>query len=124
MTRVLVIEDDANSREVIRALLGELGYEVRTAANGADGLHSLHAWRPDVILLDLFMPDMDGWEFRREQEGMGELATIPVVLLSAAADLRAHGRALEAAAVVEKPVDIRSLARTVEAVVGQGKPTG
>src|SRR5919206_1695644 len=80
---VLVVEDDFAIRETLRELLEDEGYRVAWAANGKEALARLHERAPRVILLDLMMPVMDGWEFRVAQQRDPALASIPVVVISA-----------------------------------------
>src|SRR5215218_4757012 len=84
--RVLVVEDDEDLREMMGHLLQAEGFRPDLAGDGAEALDKLRATpeQPDLILLDLMMPRMDGWTFRREQEGEPALANIPVVVVSAA----------------------------------------
>jgi CheY-like chemotaxis protein len=86
---VLVVDDDEEIREVItEALVGE-GYVVRCASNGKKAIEQLQAGlRPGVILLDLMMPVMDGWQFRSRQLADPQLASIPVVIISAGSEVR------------------------------------
>src|SRR5437588_12112485 len=85
--RVLVVEDDAVLNGAIKMLLEWEGYEVDCAANGSDALDRLREQgRPSVILLDLLMPVLSGWEFRDEQKRDPALADIPVVVVSAVGD--------------------------------------
>jgi CheY-like chemotaxis protein len=79
----LVIEDDEDTRDVLTMLLTVLGVEVREARNGREALDVLKLWRPDLIVLDLMMPVMNGWAFRSEQKRMPEARDIPVIVLSA-----------------------------------------
>jgi CheY-like chemotaxis protein len=81
--RVLVLEDDRDMREALVEVLRLEGYEVDAAGNGADGLALARNHRPDVILLDLMMPGMSGWEFRAEQLKDARLAEVPVIVMSA-----------------------------------------
>jgi CheY-like chemotaxis protein len=81
---VLVVEDDPDLREMMEQLLHLEGFAPLTAPNGQEALNLLHAGAPvKVILLDLMMPVMDGWEFRRQQRADPKLAAIPVVVMSA-----------------------------------------
>jgi CheY-like chemotaxis protein len=108
---ILVIEDDADIRESLQQVLELEGYSVRTASNGREGLEALHAdGRPALILLDLMMPVMNGWEFLEAQRGAGELSSVPVVIVSAAHDLT---RATSAVATIKKPVDLDVLLEVI-----------
>ena len=105
--RVLVVDDDPDIRELLFTALEDDGFEVVPAANGQEALAIIATFRPDVIVLDLMMPVMDGWQFARELRARDE--DIPIVLLSAARDLRTHAKALSAAEIIEKPFDLSEL---------------
>lgn len=111
--RVLVVDDDRDIRETLQELLEQEGYEVETAKNGVEALKFARRERPAVILLDLFMPIMDGLEFRRVQVEDAELADIPVVVVSAAAGMEARISELGVAGYLEKPLRIEQLFETV-----------
>src|SRR6187455_1837390 len=101
---VLIVEDDADLREMMAQLLTLEGFESEAVANGKEALDYLKTGdRPDVILLDLMMPVMDGWEFRRKQQSDPTLATVPVVVLSALDHRRAAE--VDAVAFLKKPLD-------------------
>jgi len=105
--RVLVVDDDRDIRELLVELLGGEGYLVSSAADGRQALLEAHAHRPDVILLDLMMPVMDGWQFRAAQLEDPDLAGVPVVVISA------FDHDLDAAAVMQKPFLVEELLATV-----------
>jgi DNA-binding response OmpR family regulator len=114
--RVLLVEDDDDIREAVGDGLRSQGYEVVTAANGLiarDWLRNAGVL-PNVILLDLMMPVMDGWQFRSEQLLDGALAAIPVIILSGAGDVGKEAAALGAAGYVTKPFNIEALIGVVE----------
>jgi CheY-like chemotaxis protein len=101
---VLIIDDDSDSREALAELLTDQGYVVSAAANGAEGLVYLRSGKhAHVILLDLMMPDVDGWDFRVEQKRDPALAAIPVVVISGA------GKLLDAEYALRKPLDVQAL---------------
>lgn len=104
--RVLVVDDDSSIRELLSTALEDDGYEVVPATNGQDALSVVERWRPDVIVLDLMMPVMDGWTFAKR---LREIAEIPIVVLSAANDLARHAKTVGAAEVVGKPFDLDQL---------------
>src|SRR5438105_3128734 len=93
---ILVVEDDPMIREVLAGLLVDEGYEVDEAAHGLEGLERLRACRPDLIVLDLMMPVMDGWNFRDRQRQLADCADVPVVVLSAVRDLEQQAVRLDA----------------------------
>lgn len=107
MARVLVIEDDADIRGMIAEALSLEGYVVAEAGDGVEGLERARERRPDVILLDLMMPRMDGHGFREQQVRDPALATVPVVIVSACPDDRMHGP--PAAGHLRKPFDLEDL---------------
>lgn len=109
MKRVLVVEDDEGLRETVAEILAEAGYAVSSAGDGREALFEADAHRPDVILLDLMMPVMDGWQFRAEQQLRPALAGVPVIVLSACSDLAGTPSLGEVAALFGKPFDIGEL---------------
>src|SRR5205807_9921384 len=112
--RVLVVDDDPDIRELLFTALEDEGFEVVPAENGREALAVIKTFRPDVIVLDLMMPVMDGWQFANELRARDE--DIPIVLLSAARDLKNHAREMNAADVIEKPFDLSELIPKIERV--------
>jgi CheY-like chemotaxis protein len=105
---VLIVEDDGDLRDMMAQLLMLEGFQTVSVANGREALEYLHQGaRPDVILLDLMMPVMDGWEFRRRQQEDPSVAGVPVIILSALDPTRASG--VEADAFLKKPLDFDRL---------------
>jgi CheY-like chemotaxis protein len=86
MPCVLIVEDDHDVREMLAMLLRQESYEVMTATNGAEALNLMRHRRPCLVLLDLMMPVMNGWDFRRFQIADPALADIPVICLTAVFD--------------------------------------
>jgi CheY-like chemotaxis protein len=115
--RVLVVDDDFGFRNAIADALRSLSWEVRGAATGGDALSVLRSWRPDVILLDLMLPSMDGWTFRAEADRQQALDGIPIVVTSAAADVRREAEKLQAAASLAKPFELDDLVRLIQELV-------
>ena len=109
---VLIVEDDADLREMMAQLLSLEGFQTAAVANGREALEYLHNGdAPDLILLDLMMPVMDGWEFRRKQQADPALASVPVIVLSALDQTRAAD--VNAAAFLKKPLDFDRLIQLV-----------
>jgi CheY-like chemotaxis protein len=108
---VLVIDDDEGVRDCLTRLLEREGHAVATAADGRQALEYLHGHRPPrLILLDLAMPVMDGWEFLIQRRQYAHLRNLPVVAFSAVIDAeRPDPRALGAAEVLRKPFDLAAL---------------
>jgi two-component system chemotaxis response regulator CheY len=106
---VLIVEDDVELREMMAQLLSLEGFATATAANGREALeypqdgHEM----PHVILLDLMMPVMDGWEFRRQMQSDPDIAGLPVIILSALDPSRAKD--VDATAFLKKPLDFDRL---------------
>jgi CheY-like chemotaxis protein len=115
---VLVVEDDDDLRATVADLLRDEGVEVAEVANGAEALGWMHAHgRPTVILLDLMMPKMDGMQFRRAQLAEPDLATVPVVLMTAST---VHQPIIDAAGindVLHKPLEAETLLSMVRRYV-------
>ena len=108
---VLIVDDDDRLREYVRVNLEAEGYSVREAANAEDGLAALGEESPDLILLDVMMPQVDGWEMlRRIQEHTG-IGAIPVIMFSGKVDERSAAEAASRGAqgFIGKPFDPRSL---------------
>jgi CheY-like chemotaxis protein len=113
---VLVVEDDPDALDAITTILDDAGYDVLRAANGSEALRQLadHEGRCDLILLDLLMPVMNGWDFRRKQKDTPAFAGIPVLLMSAGAHLATVSGELNAAGTVTKPVEVDDLLAVVQ----------
>jgi CheY-like chemotaxis protein len=111
---VLIVEDDADLREMMAQLLTLEGYHTETVANGREALKYLNeAPRPDVILLDLMMPIMDGWEFRKRQQNDPNLADVPVIVLTALDQAQARASDLNGVDFLKKPLDFDRLLELV-----------
>jgi len=112
---VLVVEDNRDFRESLRQLLEIEGFRAASAENGRDALDYLAGGeRVALILLDLMMPVMDGWEFRRRQLATPSIAGIPVLILTALGPMAHHVAELEAAHVFKKPLNFSELLATIE----------
>lgn len=112
MRCVLVVEDDVDIRELEADALASEGYAVQQAANGLDALQLARVCHPCVVVLDLMMPVMTGWEFRAAQRMDPELAAVPVIVVSAVG-----GEGLAAARTLAKPFELAELLGAVEQVL-------
>ena len=118
MACVLIVEDDPDVREFMDVLLSNCGFETMTAANGMEALAAVRERRPCIILLDLMMPVMDGWTFRRKQLADPAIADIPVVCVTAVAD-STDVLALLQTRCLRKPVEFNALMDEVQRACGQ-----
>lgn len=114
---MLIVDDESDIRETVSEVLAEEGYEVHDAQDGAEALSKCRALHPSVVLLDLMMPRMNGWEFRAAQMHDPELAEIPVVVVSALGRVST----IDAAAFLQKPFDLSDL---LEVVRRHARPNG
>jgi CheY-like chemotaxis protein len=103
---ILVVDDDADSRRFLATLLRAMGYPVTTATNGKDALTVAKQQNPCLILLDLMMPVMDGFEFRAAQMQSPDLAETPVIVVSAIGNENQVVRRLGRVPAVPKPIDV------------------
>ncbi len=113
MRSILVVEDDADIRDALVHLLRDEAYDAVACSNGREALEQLQqGLHTDIILLDLMMPIMDGWEFRLRQKADPRFASIPVLAVSA--DTSAKAAAIDADAYLRKPIDFESLLASIE----------
>jgi signal transduction histidine kinase len=113
--RILLIEDDADLREALGEALAESGHTIMSAVDGSDGLRQMRECRPDVVVLDLMMPRLDGWQFRVAQRNDPMLAATPVVVISASSS--ATAAAVDADLYLRKPLDAKTLLRAIDHVI-------
>ncbi len=118
MALILVVDDDPAIRDMVTWALSEEGYEVAQAGNGAEALRLVGRYKPVVVLLDMTMPVMDGWEFsRRLRDRHGQ--RIPIICMTAAKDARQRSREIDAEAVLSKPFNLDELFARVSEFVGE-----
>jgi CheY-like chemotaxis protein len=112
---VLVIEDDPDMRGLLVLMLEDRGHHVLAASDGREGLDVLLREKPDVILLDMKMPVMDGWEFARRYRA-SHTDPSPIVVMTAAEDPRQRAEEVGAAGWLGKPVELDRLYDTVDEI--------
>lgn len=117
--RVLVVENDDAIRTLLTLVLEIEEYDVRGAGNGAEALAVEPEWRPDVILLDLMMPVVDGREFLARRRAVEHLASAPVILVTAHNETVPADVRLVVRAVVPKPHDVQKLLGIVEQALSE-----
>jgi len=105
--QILIVEDDSALREALAQVLMDEGYDLLSARDGLEAVNCLKKGnRPDVILLDLSMPVVNGWEFRMFQKRDPDLAQIPVILITAGGYTREEVAWLQPSALLPKPLDL------------------
>jgi CheY-like chemotaxis protein len=120
MPKILLVEDQEMNRDMLSRRLKKRGYEVAIAVDGAEGLEKARADTPDLILMDMSLPVIDGWEATRQLKADESTRSIPVVALTAHAMSTDRERALEAGcdAYETKPVELPRLLETMEKLLG------
>jgi CheY-like chemotaxis protein len=121
--RVLIVEDEALSRSIIRDIVESCGYAAAEAVDGTDGLAQAERLHPDVILLDIRMPGIDGYEVCQGLKENPETKTIPVIFVTAVQDVALNRLAFQAGGVacVTKPVRREALAALIETVIASAE---
>lgn len=110
---ILIVEDDRDIRGCLEMVLRSAGYIVESAGNGRQALDLLGNHIPSLILLDLMMPVMDGWQFRAAQVQDLKLATIPVVVMTAGGQAAHYAKLMNTSGFVQKPLDLDHLIETL-----------
>jgi two-component system chemotaxis response regulator CheY len=113
---ILVVDDDPSILDVVSELLDMEGYQVTTAANGAEALKGLEETTPALVLLDMRMPVLDGWGFAREVKARG--LQLPILVMTAAQNARAWAEEIGAQGYVSKPFEVPALLDAVERLRG------
>jgi len=115
LTTVLVVDDDAEIRQALAELLEDEDYGVRLAANGKEALELVSSGlRPDVILLDVMMPVMDGWHFLSARLKYPELVEVPIIIISAGQEAEREAHKVGVFEVAKKPLHVDDLIRRIE----------
>lgn len=120
--RILCIEDESEMIDLIRIILGRRGFEVKGATGGREGLQMIRDDHPDLVLLDLMMPDMDGWEVYQQMKADEKTRNIPVIVVTAKAQNIDRVLGIHIAKVddyVTKPFSPQDLLASVEKILNQ-----
>jgi DNA-binding response OmpR family regulator len=114
--KVLIVDDDPNIADLARIYLEKESFDVKTASNGLSGLELFHDWTPDIVLLDIMMPTMDGWELCRQ---IRKVSSIPVIMISALGETfdKVLGLELGADDYIIKPFEPREMIARIKAVL-------
>jgi two-component system cell cycle response regulator DivK len=119
--QILIVEDNEDNQDLMRFLLERAGYEVKTVENARAGIDTAHLCMPDIILMDLSLPEMDGWSAAREIKADPILAKIPLIAVTAHTMAGDRRKALEAGfdTYISKPINIHMFDTTVGKVLEQ-----
>jgi CheY-like chemotaxis protein len=120
--RILVVDDSRDFRNLMVDLLGAVGYQVATAANGSAAIPQAVAFQPGLILMDVQMPDLDGCEACRRIKRHPELSDIPVMLMSGDSGAASKAVAAGADAFMPKPFGLDRLVARIRALIGRDSP--
>ncbi len=122
VTKLLLVEDNAMGRKMLVRRLTRKGFEVVVAADGAEAISLVTRERPDLVIMDLSLPVMDGWEATRRLKGQAETRDIPVIALTAHAMAGDRDSALEAGCddYEAKPVEFKRLLDKIDRLLGAG----
>lgn len=114
--QILIVEDNMDTYELVRFILEKNGFETLLAMNGRDGVTAANVQKPDLIIMDLSMPEMDGWTATRLIKGNPATAAIPIIALTANALPGDRKRAFDAGCneYITKPMDLLDLLETVQ----------
>jgi CheY-like chemotaxis protein len=116
MSKILIVEDNEMNRDMLSRRLTRKGYEIEMAVDGQEGLDMMRSWTPDLVLMDMGLPVLDGWEATSQAKADTELSSIPIIALTAHAMEEDRQKALAAGAddFDTKPVNLAGLIEKIE----------
>jgi two-component system cell cycle response regulator DivK len=125
VAKILIVEDDEMNRDSLRRLLRRRGFEILVAVDGAQGVEVARAESPDLILMDMSLPIIDGWEATRRLKASPETSSTPIVALTAHAMASDHDKALAAGCddYDTKPIDLDRLLLKIHVLLGRRPPS-
>ena len=123
MPKILLVEDNEMNRDMLSRRLERRGYDIAIAVDGRQGVEMAKAGSYDLVLMDMSLPEVDGWEATRQIRAAAETKTLPVIALTAHAMAGDREKAIEAGAddYDTKPVDLARLLEKIEALLKRGK---
>ena len=121
MTKILLVEDNEMNRDMLSRRLARRGYEIVIALDGQQGMDMARAESPDLILMDMSLPVVDGWEATRQLKSASETRAIPIIALTAHAMVGDREKAIEAGCddFATKPIDLPELLDKIQALAGK-----
>jgi CheY-like chemotaxis protein len=124
MPKILLVEDDEMNRDMLSRRLARLGFDVQVAISGHEGIRKAYAEPADVILMDLSLPELDGWETTRRLKSDQRTSNIPIIALTAHALSTDRERAMAAGCdeFATKPVEFNTLVGMIQALLDRGSP--
>lgn len=122
--RILIVEDQPDVAELIDVVLKSEGFNVAVARDGAQGLMLARDWNPDLILMDIMLPGVDGGTLISRLRRETETSRIPIVAMSASSTLRDRSAELEADALLSKPFDVDAMLVQVHFLLDRDRPEG
>ena len=122
MAKILLVEDNEMNRDMLARRLARRGYEVVTAVDGTEGMAMAHSVEPDLILMDMSLPAVDGWEAARRLKAAPQTQAIPIIALTAHAMVGDREKAIEAGCddYDIKPVEFQRLVDKIDALLNKG----
>lgn len=124
MPRILIVEDNEMNRDMLSRRLSRRGFDISLAVDGREGIQKAAADTPDLILMDLNLPEIDGWEATRAIKSQPETSEIPIIALTAHAMVSDRDKALDAGCddFATKPVELEKLLEKVNALLSRAHP--
>jgi len=116
---ILVVDDEPVIVEIAKRKLSEIGYDIKTAGDGLEALKQLREKKPDLILLDIQMPNMNGYTFMMEKTKLAEFVKIPVIVLTAYSEMEPLFKRHGASAYLLKPLKLQDVIEKVKSTIGE-----
>jgi two-component system cell cycle response regulator DivK len=123
MTRILCVEDSDDNLYMLQRRLSRAGYDVKVARDGAEGVEWAKTLQPDLIVMDLNLPGLNGWEATRRLKGQAETKHIPIIVLTVETSRKSRDSAIAAGCddFQVKPIDFGGLVEKIRSLIGEGE---